>query len=265
LRRKILPLNDQELNEKLRTYKSREGMPPWWVPEVHDKALLRGANDYGWGRWEALCAEPKYPFRVLSIQKMKEAGVNTAEYEKATTAAASTGETKEEAMEVDEEKREKAGGDEEEEGEEKRLFAKYLNFPRDKILWKRVNLIAKLFGGTEAQSQLGFTSATATSPASSGAPEGAGVIKDLARKRKRGKTETTPATPPAAPTRSSSSRQSHGSVPAFGVNPTYVMGVIPPMTASALVADEGGIESEPEEESSAKRTKLNSGAPAHKK
>jgi len=91
-------------------------------------ALLKGANDYGWGRWEALCADPRYPFRAMAVAKMKEAGVSVPEpkgggaLDASGATTISTGETKEEAMEVEEERKEKPDEDEEgEEKEEKRL------------------------------------------------------------------------------------------------------------------------------------------------
>jgi len=63
LRKKVLKLSDDEINEKFKYLSTRQSqLPGWWIPIVHDKGLLRGVDKHGYGKWEEIVNDPELPF-----------------------------------------------------------------------------------------------------------------------------------------------------------------------------------------------------------
>ena len=45
-------------------------MPSWWIPSIHDYALIHGILKHGFGQWEKLCADKSLPFYSIAEQKL---------------------------------------------------------------------------------------------------------------------------------------------------------------------------------------------------
>lgn len=174
LRKKILRFSEDEVQNRVKSIpKTASGLPKWWDSLVHDLAVLRGIDKHGWGHWEELCTDQAFPFYAMSVKALKEKGI--AVPEPGTT-------VKPDAMEVDSappKGRKVAQDDDKDEDEDgagtAALFAKAIEFPRDKFLWKRVQQALKYM--SDDSQKLAFGS---PSKGSAGESEA-----DSSKKRKR--------------------------------------------------------------------------------
>jgi superfamily II DNA or RNA helicase len=170
LRKKILRLSEEELQNRARSVpKTAAGLPKWWDSQVHDLAVLKGIDKYGWGHWEELCMDPLFPFHAMCSKAFSEKGMPFPEAP-----------SKSDAMDVDTKatpKKEKDDDNDDDDAESggNSLLAKAIDFPRDKFLWKRVQQAVKYM--SEEPQKLTFVSSSASASRADG--------DDSSKKRKR--------------------------------------------------------------------------------
>ena len=70
LREKIIP-NGELLPVLLKTASRPANLPLWWKPEIHDHYLILGINKHGFGQWERICTDPQLPFFALASSRLK--------------------------------------------------------------------------------------------------------------------------------------------------------------------------------------------------
>jgi hypothetical protein len=152
LRRKVLKMTDDELVEKLTGF-GRSGMPDWWSPVTHDIPLLKAVEKHGFGKWEDVCSDKNFPFYELAIARMKEKGIpipdpnakpiipSTPE-KSAGKKSATPGKPGKKAAAA-KKTEDDDDDDEEEDNPGKTPFASAIEFPKDKVTWKRLTSLVK--------------------------------------------------------------------------------------------------------------------------
>ncbi|KAJ3360096.1 Chromodomain helicase DNA binding protein [Allomyces javanicus] len=74
LRTHVLP--SPHIDVLLAQAKRAVGLPDWWIPGTHDKALLQGISQHGYSRYESLVADPAFPFAQIADQHRTANGGN---------------------------------------------------------------------------------------------------------------------------------------------------------------------------------------------
>jgi len=152
LRKKVLACSEEELSDKLKYVSLKgSGLPIWWKPIVHDKALLRGVARHGYGKWEEMCSDPTLPFRDLAFERMKSPSstpvepVHTTEPSKddedseGGETCKDTDDAKEIKNETDKSTSPKSKKGKKPPGK----FSMVLDMPKDKVLLKRLQYLIK--------------------------------------------------------------------------------------------------------------------------
>jgi len=77
LRKKVLSLPEDQLNQKFQILTApsickRSRLPDWWIPILHDKALLKGVDKHGFGKWDTIFTDPDLGFSAVVVAKLEE-------------------------------------------------------------------------------------------------------------------------------------------------------------------------------------------------
>jgi SNF2 family DNA or RNA helicase len=161
LRTQVLNSSDAELSKKIALVSndrsSRSELPVWWVPVDHDIALMKAFDKHGIFKWDAILADPAFPFRKISQEKQKEIKESK---------------TKPKEEKVEKEKIIKAEGDDEEDDDmydeddakadgakrkkdtrgkkakKKATLSSQLELPRDSVFLARINFLISVINDT---------------------------------------------------------------------------------------------------------------------
>merc|ERR1712137_66586 len=151
LREKILPMKN-ELPDALEDARLSATLPSWWVASVHDYTLILGVIAHGFGRWEKICTDENLPFYPLGkeiLSKMDDSEKPPAALEAALANSQnamdpgndsdSNKEDDDETMEVEvhskKTKRKR--------GRQLEIYTNVLDFPKEKMLTKRLDYLVK--------------------------------------------------------------------------------------------------------------------------
>ena len=135
---------------------------PWWKTDIHDKALIMGINKHGFGQWEKLCADQSLPFYFLAEEKLKNSNSQPIADEKKNDKKGSSGnkncsdsEDSDSNQEDDDEPRRKRG-------RKADIYTTAIDFPKEKILMKRLEYLIQLIHHPAAPSYSSSNSLTSS-------------------------------------------------------------------------------------------------------
>lgn len=165
LRSRVLSARSR-LPEYVKNAPNLPQLPLWWRPEVHDVGLVKGTVKHGFGKWEKICSDPALPFFSLARERLALAdSVESVEEDvsglsrSSSNLAASTDslaggredtataegsqeskgeQEKDETNEKDAKKKKKP-----KRGRKTEIYTTALNFPKDKVLTKRLEQVVR--------------------------------------------------------------------------------------------------------------------------
>jgi len=131
-------LNHPQCEINIRRAHRTPALPKWWEPGLHDLALLRGVIFHGIGRWEFMIKDPILPFYELEQSKQEK---KTRKLEKGDDQPQLNQEKLLESSELVESTEQLPTDENENEAE---TYSILEDFPKEKIIMKRLEHLCKL-------------------------------------------------------------------------------------------------------------------------